>query len=119
MYFMNTEYIHWIAENRAAAVWAELREIFPELARTSIGVKINARLRSTAARCFLEHGYIDVNPRMMAANMDEFIRVIIPHELAHQAAYDLFDDCGHGQAWKDIMIMLGLPPARCHTMETA
>lgn len=55
--------------------------------------------------------------------------VTLPHEVAHLVA-DLiylkdyvqrgitFTNRPHGQLWKNVMVLLGLPPERCHHMDT-
>lgn len=47
--------------------------------------------------------------------------VILPHEIAHQADYNLFGlsekICGHGKNWCKIMLQLGLAPNKYHSME--
>ena len=47
--------------------------------------------------------------------------VILPHEMAHQADFNLFGDseknCGHGRKWCEIMVRYGLPANKYHSME--
>lgn len=39
-----------------------------------------------------------------------FEREVIPHELAHVAAWELFGDDVHGAGWHTVMLMLSLEP---------
>jgi predicted SprT family Zn-dependent metalloprotease len=47
--------------------------------------------------------------------------VILPHEIIHQADWNLFGKsekiCGHGANWQKIMLEYGLPANPHHTME--
>jgi predicted SprT family Zn-dependent metalloprotease len=47
--------------------------------------------------------------------------VILPHEIIHQADWNLFGKsekiCGHGENWQKIMLEYGLDPNPHHTME--
>jgi predicted SprT family Zn-dependent metalloprotease len=46
---------------------------------------------------------------------------ILPHEIIHQADFDLFGEseknCGHGKNWVSLMLQYGLKPDFYHTME--
>jgi predicted SprT family Zn-dependent metalloprotease len=47
--------------------------------------------------------------------------IILPHEIAHQADFDLFGEsekfCGHGVKWAEIMLQLGLPANKYHDLK--
>jgi len=51
----------------------------------------------------------------------QMLSVILPHEIIHQADFDLFGEseknCGHGKNWCNLMIQYGLEPKTHHTME--
>jgi predicted SprT family Zn-dependent metalloprotease len=44
------------------------------------------------------------------------LKVILPHELAHQVDWDINKKDGHGPTWKSIMVNYGLPPDRLHNL---
>ena len=47
--------------------------------------------------------------------------VILPHEIIHQADYNLFGEaeksCGHGRKWCEMMVKYGLPANKYHSLE--
>ena len=49
------------------------------------------------------------------------LRVILTHEIAHQADFNLFGfsekKCGHGKKWAEIMLELGLPADKYHYLD--
>ncbi len=51
------------------------------------------------------------------------LQVILPHELIHQADFDLYGDsekiCGHGKRWAKLMVEYGLEPEPFHTMKVS
>ena len=44
-------------------------------------------------------------------------RETIIHEFCHAAAYELYNDAGHGQYWKYLMTVMGISPDRCISQE--
>jgi predicted SprT family Zn-dependent metalloprotease len=79
--------------------------------------KWNTRLRSTAGRAIIEKGYIELSSKLFQVYPEGFIIDIIPHELAHIAAYRVFQDDGHGKGWHSMMDALGITrkDRRCWT----
>jgi SprT protein len=57
---------------------------------------------------------------LMRLNFDEYMNVIIPHEVAHWVQGSLYPySTSHGREWKSIMVKcFNLPPERCHFMDT-
>ncbi len=104
-----------IAETEAVRTWGVLARIY-----TRIGaipkVVINKRLKTTAGWCYHERRIVELSAELMEHNLSEFGRVIIPHELAHQVDWDVYQRSGHGPTWKGIMVRMGLPPDRCHNL---
>jgi SprT protein len=109
-----TEWAKRVAKNW----WIHALKVFGEKIGELPDVVMNARLTSTGGRAFLKGGYIDLSCYLLHNNPEEFKNVVIPHELAHHIAFRLYQDKGHGSAWKNCMVKLGLPPDRCHNMET-
>ena len=103
------------AETHVAYAWARFLKIYPALRNyDKPKAVINARLKSTAGRCFYESNTVDFSASLMNEFPKEFALDTIPHEVAHQVAFNLFDDRGHGNPWKSVMIAYGIKPERCH-----
>lgn len=103
------------AEAQVDYAWARFLKIYPALKNyAKPKVVINARLKSTAGRCFYESNRVDFSASLLAEFLPEFAADTIPHEVAHQVAFNLFDDRGHGKPWKSVMIAYGIKPDRCH-----
>ena len=103
----------------AQILWAEYCEIFPALVKFDCpNIVLNARLRTTAGRCFLAENKIDMAICFLTEkNKHTMISTILQHEMAQEIDYNLFADEGHGPAWKMTMVKIGQDPKRCHNME--
>lgn len=66
---------------------------------------INFQLKGVKAGvAYLERNEIRFNPTMLTENPDEFIKQVVPHELAHLLCYQLFGQVRpHGKEWSTIM----------------
>lgn len=63
---------------------------------------------------------ITINVPLLAVNDNsKQIYETVGHEIAHLIAFDMYNDRGHGRAWKRVMVQLGLHPERCHQMDEA
>ena len=122
---MDRKQLTKMLNNRTAIIWDNLSEIYPQLTKYNPPIiEINGRLYRTAGRCHQEDNIIQlgykffIHSRSYYSNM---ITVILPHEIIHQADYNLFGlseaKCGHGKKWHEIMINYGLEPNPFHTME--
>jgi SprT protein len=119
---MTTKYdtpkLQRIAEFLVNKWWKKAEDKFGLKIGAMPAVKMNARLTSTAGRAFIEHGYIDLSCYLMTNNPETFAEDTIPHELAHMIAFRLYQDRGHGKAWKYVAQTLYGANNRCHTMQT-
>jgi predicted SprT family Zn-dependent metalloprotease len=104
-----------IAFDSSRIAWARFSHIY-SLKNTCPVIILNNRLKTTAGRCDLNKRIIDLSPLLFSENVGEFENVIIPHEVAHQVAFDVYGDTGHGPDWKSVMVAYGLPPNRCHNL---
>jgi len=111
----NTKLIH-LAEKTVLGTWGQLMRVYPKLVKPCPVVALNARLKTTAGRSFYELRKIDLSVSLFREYPDSFVRDTIPHEVCHQAAWDLFGDGGHGPHWKAVMLSIGVNPKRCHQM---
>lgn len=101
------------------ATWARLQKMYPGKLGTMPTVEINARLKTTAGYCHWEIRKTEYSLELLVEYPEKFRMVIIPHELAHQANWDMYKPSGNGchdNTWRGIMVSLGLPPDRCHDM---
>jgi predicted SprT family Zn-dependent metalloprotease len=105
-------------------VWAALQAQHTALRRSPLPeIAINARLKSSAGRCFPSLNLVEFGPDFLMHSTEYtqlMFRVIIPHELIHQADYNLYGESefvhGHGKNWTRLMLQYGLPADRYHPM---
>jgi SprT protein len=58
---------------------------------------------------------INYNFDLLKAYKKEFLKVTVPHEVAHLVEFKRFGSTGHKQNWKQIMKDFGISnPQRCH-----
>lgn len=58
------------------------------------------------------------NLKFAKHNPEEFLKVTVPHEIAHLLDYHLYKKWGHGKTWKMIMrIFFNLEPKACSNMD--
>ena len=111
-------------QKRTEILWAEYCEIFPRLVRFDVPViTINNRLTKCAARNFTETNIIDMGGKFLNQFESNMLRVILPHEIAHQIDFNLngwYDrKPHHGKTWIDIMTKIGQAPNPFHSMVLA
>lgn len=115
-----------IMQNTADRVWRMMQHKLPELRLFECPqIIMNNRLRATAGMCWYESNKIDLGTKFMLHSTEYQVymeKIILPHELAHQADFNLFgkseDPSGHGDHWQFIMEkVLNLPANRYHRME--
>lgn len=106
-------------------VWDTLCEMYPRLVRfNEPRIVINGRLWRVAGYCDQPANTIELGAKFFnsnSANYNYMLRVILPHEIIHQADWNLFGEsekiCGHGKNWQKIMLEYGLPANPFHTMD--
>ena len=117
---MNTEQIkHLETFGTAAArvIWAKLVKMYsPKLHTNMPRVVLNNRFKTCGGVCKVDIRVIELSTEMFWHNQEEYLTVIIPHEIIHLVDYDLTGNVGHGPTWKEIMRAYGLPPNRLHTL---
>ena len=114
-----------ILQNQTNIIWDNLCEMYPRLTKYNPPViELNGRLYRTAGRCHQEDNIIQLGTKFFQHSIeyrDIMTEVILPHEIIHQADYNLFGEseakCGHGKKWQEIMINYGLEPNPFHNME--
>jgi predicted SprT family Zn-dependent metalloprotease len=112
-------------QNTANRVWRIMQYKMPELRNFDCPeIVMNNRLRSTAGLSRYLVNRVDLGTKFFVHSLEYQVymeKIILPHELAHQADYNLFGEselaCGHGEHWEFIMEkVLNLPANRYHRM---
>lgn len=101
--------------------WDKLIKLRPALKTHYMpSVLFDMRLTKAAAYCYYQMNVIRLSPFYYTQNQKEFEQVIIPHELIHQAIYNLHGETesDHCPLWEQLMIEYGLEPNHntSHTM---
>jgi predicted SprT family Zn-dependent metalloprotease len=102
--------------------WSDLCEMYPRLVRFNPPkIILCNRLTRTAGKCYQHENRIHLGAKFFAKHSANMRLVILPHEIAHQADFNLFGEsekkCGHGRRWQEIMLQLDLAPNPYHSME--
>ena len=102
-------------------IWLALIESYPKLVRFDAPkIVLCNRLTRTAGKNYQEENRIHLGNKFYARNHNEMMLQILPHEIAHQADFNLFGlsekNCGHGKKWCAIMVKLGLPANKYHSL---
>jgi predicted SprT family Zn-dependent metalloprotease len=109
-------------KKRAAVIWEELCEIQPRLCGFDVPeIVLNNRMWRCAGQCFQESRKVSISSKFYDAGYaTRMNKIILPHELIHQADFDLFGygekKCGHGKNWSMLMVQYGLEPDKFHSM---
>jgi len=120
IYSMNRQRQFYV-DSQTNKIWETLSESYPRLIRFNPPkIKLCNRLYRTAGKCYQEENLIHLANKFFVNNSAEMFRTILPHEIAHQADFVLFGEsekkCGHGLQWQKIMVQLGLPANKYHSM---
>ena len=111
--------------NQTLIIWDNLCELYPRLTRYNPPIiELNGYLWRNAGLSLQEDNIVELGYKFFIhskAYYNNMINVILPHEIIHQADYNLFGlseaKCGHGKKWCEIMINYGLEPNPFHSME--
>lgn len=99
----------------AKPIWDKYCDIYPKLKSFPMPViRFDGRLTKTAGLCWDYKNYIQISRKLFAAEQEYFITEIIPHEIAHQVAFDLWGESEdlHSRFWIKAMRDYGLPVKR-------
>lgn len=102
-------------------LWDEYCEIFPALVRfDSPIIKINNRFTKCAGCNISQDNIIQMAGKFLVQFESNMVRVILPHEIAHQIDFNLngwYDrKPHHGREWQIIMAKIGQPANPYHNM---
>ena len=112
-------------QSETRLIWGSLCEMYSPLVHfNEPKIELNPYIWRTAGFCFQEENIVQLGYKFFKSNPEYFnnmFGVILPHEIIHQADYNLFGEseksCGHGVNWQNIMVQYGLEPEPFHTME--
>ena len=92
----------------------QLKRIFP---RPEINFKLRGKSAGTA---HLHQNLLRFNAILLAENQDAFFNEVIPHEICHLLAHQMYGRVKpHGQEWQALMIQVfKLTPSTTHSMNT-
>lgn len=122
---MNRMQLQEFLTRQTDRVWDRLSESYPKLVRYNPPIiKLSGRLWRTAGYSHQESNIVELGYKFFIASpayYNQMITTILPHEIIHQADYNLFGKsekkCGHGKHWRAIMRSYGLKPDPFHNME--
>lgn len=122
---MDKKILTRLIRREAQAVWDSLCEIYPALVYHDCPtISLNGRLWRVAGLNDQENNHIELGYKFFAHSKkyaNYMIDVILPHEIIHQADFNLFGEsekiCGHGQKWCEIMVNYGLDANPFHNMD--
>jgi predicted SprT family Zn-dependent metalloprotease len=115
---MDKKALQKYAEN----LWLEYCLIFPKLVKYDCpDIILNNRFTKTAGCSYQELNVVHIGAKFMPKHKSAMLSIILPHELAHQIDFNLFGasekKCGHGKSWCKVMVKIGLPATRYHSLE--
>jgi len=122
---MDRKTLQTVLERETATVWDSLCELQPKLCKFNPPViTLCARLWRSAGMCHQETRIVKLGYKFFLHSADyrkQMFTQILPHEIIHQADFDLFGisekNCGHGENWCNLMVQYGLKPDKYHSME--
>ena len=114
-----------ILQRNTVMIWDTLCEMYtPLVHHNEPKLELNPYTWRTAGSCYQEENRIQMSYKFLKYSPEYYnymLQVILPHEIIHQADYNLFGvsekNCGHGANWQRIMLEYGLEANPYHTME--
>lgn len=111
----------YTVEKVTDSIWLGLIESYPKLVRFDAPkIVLCNRLTRTAGKNYQTLNCIHLANKFFVNNHREMMLTILPHEIAHQADFNIFGEsekkCGHGKNWARIMVELGLPANKYHSL---
>lgn len=114
---LNQKTIQNLTEN----LWEEYAEVFPALIKFDAPkIIINNRYTKCAGCNMSDDNVIQLAGKFLLQYPENMVRVILPHEIAHQIDFNLNGWYNrkphHGKQWQEIMVMIGQSPDPYHNM---
>ncbi len=107
------------ATDIADITWAKFRHTYPKLRARRPKIIYNKRLKTCAGRAHLEDNFIDLSNDLVWEHGEEILMWVIPHELGHFVASEIFGHEGHGPDFKRVMTSIGCDPSTYHSFENS
>jgi predicted SprT family Zn-dependent metalloprotease len=109
---MNTvEFWNPIAQASFEDTWANLRKLYGDKVGAEPNVEWSKRMKKGLGVAYYNNpekpDFIRLSVPNFWAHPEAYVLEVIPHELAHIAAWRLFEHSGHGKPWREIMDALG------------
>ena len=84
----------------------------------TVGFDLRGRTGGTAN---FQNWHLRFNAILLVENRDEYLRQVVPHEVAHLISDAHFGDklAPHGKEWQSVMRAFGRPPDVTHKMDTS
>lgn len=103
---------------KARAMWALDALQFLHKFELDLGIRYFDH-DTAAGYANLRDGMLEFNSILLNENPEEFIRVIVPHEVAHFIDYSFFNPkTDHGPSFRRLMKIMNLPDDACHNFDT-
>ncbi len=111
-----------LADKAASIFWKNLGFHYPKLLKhTRPEIILCNRLTRTAGKNYQQENKIHLAHKFFPKNCESMLDIILPHEIVHQADYNLFGESefkhGHGKNWVIIMQQMGLVANRYHSLK--
>lgn len=103
------------ATDIADITWTKFRRAYPALRAHRPKIVYNKRLKTTAGRAWLTKNYIDLSNDLVYEHGEKILMWVIPHELGHFVANEIFGHDGHGPEFKRVMTSIGADPSTYHS----
>jgi predicted SprT family Zn-dependent metalloprotease len=111
--------------SKCESIWEILAKMHGRLVRFNPPkIVLDARLWRTAGMCHQDENLVRLGYKFFLHSQnycDTMVKIILPHEIIHQADYNLFGEsekiCGHGKNWCNLMVQYGLKPEKHHSMD--
>ena len=121
---MDRRKLEFRLNSKCESIWETLAEMHGKLVRFNPPkIVLDARLWRTAGMCHQEENLIRLGYKFFLHSEiynKQMLLQILPHEIIHQADFDLFGisekNCGHGKNWCNLMVQYGLKPEKYHSM---
>jgi len=105
----------------AGELWIKYTKTFSGLSKFECPtIILNNRFTKTAGCNYQPLNKIELASKFFIKNQAEMLTIILPHEIAHQIDFNLYGAsekrCGHGETWNNIMVQIGLPANKYHSL---
>lgn len=74
-----------------------------------------------SGKAWINKNLLQFNPILLSENPEVFVKQTVLHEVVHLGAFFKYGSRidPHGQQWKNLMIIMGGRPVRCHNYDVS